>query len=538
MSDSTWSRREFLEFMGRTSLAAAVGAQLLGCTTPTPKTGFAGKLPFTPVAPSTDDTLSLASGLKYEVLLKWKDPLTRNGQNFGFNCDYTAYLPLRRDTPDHGLLWVNHESVDPIFITGWTEGKKRTHADVTKEMKEVGGSIVQIRKTEGRWQPVPNGFYNRRITALTKIPFVSERPIEGSTHAIGTLANCAGGVTPWQTILTCEENYDKFFGENVNENGAVTWKPGNDYVGWREVFKHPPEHYGWVVEVNPFSGDCKKLTALGRFSHECATTVIAPDGRCVVYSGDDASDECLYKFIPARAGSLEKGDLYVADTINGKWLSLNIESHPGLKNRFKDQTDCLINTREAARIVGATPLDRPEDVEIDPVSKAVFVALTNNKKKDNFHGSIMKIIEEKNDPRSLTFKASVFKTGGVATGFSCPDNLAFDRRGNLWFTSDISDKVVNTGEYTPFKNNALFYIPMSGSHAGEVFRVANAPMTAEFTGPSFSPDGRTLFLSVQHPGEGTTDLKNPLSHWPDGGAEIPKPSVIAISGESLDALVV
>lgn len=536
MSELLWSRRQFLEFLGRTTLAAAAGPQLLSCTTKT-STSASGKLPFTPLAPSKADQLQLAAGFKYDILLKWRDPLTRDGKRFGFNNDYTTYLPIRQDTPATGLLWVNHEYVDPLFITGWTKGKKRTKSDVTQEMKEVGGSIVHIRRENGAWRQVPYSLYNRRIDALTKIPFISERPIEGATHAIGTLANCAGGVTPWRTILTCEENYQDFYGESVIENGKKVRQPARNDVAWHEVYNHPPEHYGWVVEVNPFTGDAKKLTALGRFSHECATTVIAPDGRTVVYSGDDKADECIYKFIAARAGSLDKGELYVADTVNGKWLSLNVESHPELKKRFTDQTDCLINAREAARIVGATLLDRPEDVEIDPVTNSVLVALSNNKPKGNLHGSLLKIEEDKGDPRSMSFKASTFLAGGPKAGFSCPDNLAFDKKGNLWFTNDISDSVINTGEYTPFMNNGLYYVPMSGANAGKVFQIASAPVNAELTGPSFSPDFRTLFLSVQHPGEGTTDLKNPLSHWPDGGSESPKPCVVTISGDALDALV-
>ncbi len=335
----------------------------------------------------------------------------------------------------------------------------------------------------------------------------------------------------------CEENYDDFYGETIFSSGKKTWLPGSNYNQWRDYYPNPPEHYGWVNEVDPFTGKAKKLVALGRFAHESATVTLGNDGRPVVYSGDDHNNECLYKFISNKRGSLEHGELFVADVVNGRWLSLNRNQHPGLQKRFKDQTDVLIHCREAARIVGATLLDRPEDVEIDPNTKAVFVALTNNKTKGNLHGSIMKIVEDGGDHASLTFKASTFQTGGTSAGFSCPDNLAFDRKGNLWMTNDISDSVLNKGPYQPFGNNSLFYIPMSGKNAGEVIRVATAPMTAEFTGPSFSPDGRTLFLSVQHPGEGTEDLSRPLSRWPEGGTSMPKSSVVAISGPSLDALI-
>lgn len=530
------SRREFLEFMGRTTLAAGLAPALLSCThvsrSPTKPT-----LPFAPIAPSTKDEIVLADGFHYTRLISWQDKLNQNGLEFGTNNDYTAYFPLNASRPSEGLLWVNHESQDPLFISGWNKGQKRHRRDVVREMKSVGGSLLHIEEKDARWSLVPNSRYNRRLDAFTKIPLISARPIAGTKTATGTLANCAGGVTPWRTILTCEENYDDCFGETVYADGKVSWRPGSQYCEWGEFFKRPPEHYGWVVEVNPLTGSAKKLTALGRFSHESATVVVAGDGRCVVYSGDDHNDECLYKFIADKPGSLEKGELFVADTNNGRWLPLNYSTQPVLQQHFKDQTEVLIRAREAARLVGATLLDRPEDVEIDPKTRAVYVTLTNNKPKKNLHGSIMKIEETNGDHLSLTFKASTFMTGGPGSPFSCPDNMVFDQRGNLWMTNDISDKSLNKDEYVPFGNNSLFYIPLSGPAAGLAYRVATAPVTAEFTGPSFSADGRTLFLSVQHPGEGSTTRENPISRWPLGGNHLPKSSVVTISGPALDALV-
>ncbi|NJL24420.1 MAG: DUF839 domain-containing protein, partial [Calothrix sp. SM1_5_4] len=233
----------------------------------------------------------------------------------------------------------------------------------------------------------------------------------------------------------------------------------------------------------------------------------------------------------------KRASFFVADTANGRWLSLDRNKDARLRKAFKDQTELLIRTREAAKIVGATPLNRPEDVEIDPATRAVFVTLTNSKIKADRYGSILKIVEKNADPLSLEFSSSVFKPGGPETGFACPDNLVFDRKGNLWMTTDISGASMHKSGYETFGNNGLFFFPLSGPHAGQSFQVASAPKGAELTGPCFSPDGRTLFLSVQHPGEHHHARPEMESHWPDGGAAPPAPCVVAVSGPALDAII-
>lgn len=526
------SRREFLKFMGRTGAVVGLAPTLsfFGCTSVDTKQLH---LPFTPLPPSNKDEFILAGGFAYQILMRWKDPINSRGELFGFNNDYIAMIPI---TENEAYLWVNHESVNPIFVSGYIPGTPRTKKQVEIEQLAVGGSILKVKRDSSRapWKFVKNDPANRRITGKTKIPLISERPIAGSRTAIGTLANCAGGTTPWKTILTCEENYDLFYGELDYAKGGKR-NNKNSIFNWQNHFDYSPEHYGWVVEVEPKTGSAKKLTALGRFAHECATVVLAKDGRAVVYMGDDANDQCVYKFIADRPGSLEKGTLYAADIKNGRWLPLVWKGQKVLKENFKDQTEVLIRCREAAALMGATPLNRPEDVEIDPITGAVFVAQTNNKKKNDPHGSILKIEEDNKDYLSLTFKASTFLAGGK--GFSCPDNLAFDRKGNLWFTTDMSGSSMGKPPYTKFKNNGLFYVPMSGPHAGQPFQVASAPNDAELTGPCFSPDGKTLFLSVQHPGEESADISSLTSHWPDGGNAIPSPVVVTITGPALDALI-
>jgi len=155
--------------------------------------------------------------------------------------------------------------------------------------------------------------------------------------------------------------------------------------------------------------------------------------------------------------------------------------------------------------------------------------------KKNFHGSILKIIEKDNDPASLTFTHETFLTGGQDKGFACPDNMVFDPKGNLWFTTDISSDAIGVGPYEGLGNNGLYVFLRSGKNAGKVIRVATAPKDAEFTGPCFSPDNKTLFLSVQHPGEESPSATELTSNWPDGG--IPKPSVVTLTGPLLDKIV-
>ncbi len=500
-------RRNFLKFMGMSSLVA--GALTLGCSTSKHKTS-------SNLFPSLKDDLILGGGLTYHILIKTGDKITSTDV-FGSNPDYTAFIPLDKNS---GLLWVNHESANPLFVSG----KERTKENIIKERMMVGGSILHL-VNNGKWEVKLDSPFNRRINSDTPFIFSSNQVIAGSNKVIGTLANCAGGVTPWGNILTCEENYSEFLGERDFKTGKFTASREHQ---WDIFFPLPPEHYGWVVEINPKTGFGKKLVGLGRFAHECATVNQALDGRCVVYTADDKSDEHIYKFMAEKPGSLEKGKLYVADLEKGKWISLDRNDHQILKDNFKNQLEIQIFTRSAAKMVGATPLNRPEDIEIDPKTGNIFVTLTNNFAKGDYMGEILKIVEKNGDPLSLDFEASTFLMGGKNTGFASPDNLAFDNSGNLWMVTDMTGDLLGKDPYTPFGNNGLFKIPLTGPNAGSVIQMGSAPKEAEFTGPSFSPDFKTLFLSVQHPGEKSKSLQELTSHWPQGGDSIPSSAVVAI----------
>lgn len=518
------TRRDFLKFTGRGTalLLAASCASPLQRLNPT-------KAKLVELSPSIEDTLKLAPGFTSKVLIRWGDSINATGEQFGYNNDFIAYLPL--STTD-GLMWVNHEYIHPLFVSGHIIDNnfiRKTKEQCHSEMKAVGGSIIHIKKIKDEWVVLKDSIYNRRLDAFTEIPFSKNTEVYGKKIAIGTLANCAGGITPWNTFLTCEENYQNFFGEALYEkDGNRIHQNAKWNMGWDIHYSHPPEHYGWVVEIHPKSGEAKKLVSLGRFCHEGACTTKALDGRVVVYMGDDANDECFYKFISDTNDSLDSGTLYVASLESKSWIPLDLKN-PLLKNKFKNQTELLIRTREAAHLVNGTRLDRPEDCKIDPITGHIYLNCTNNVPAKRPFGSIHKFIEKNNDYGSLEFDHSIFIFGGEKSKICCPDNLAFDAKGNLWVTTDISEDEIGSEQYKIFGNNALFYIPMSGDQKGLAFRIIQAPNDAELTGPCFSQDGRTLFLSVQHPGAKTTDLKKLTSNWPDGGNQIPRPSVMAIT---------
>lgn len=542
-----YNRKEFIQFLGQASLGALVLPPFLtasGNSSTVVSTAFSVKdydklknVELTALLPSDKDDLLLAEGLDYHTVIRWNDPIN-DKDTFGYNCDFTCFIPLDENNPNDGLLWVNHEYVNTLYVSGYDAKVERTRAQVDKEMYHVGGSIVRVRKEGDKWHVVQGDAHNRRITAHTPIAFNWESPIAGKNNAMGTLANCSGGITPWNTFITCEENYDGFYGETIfDKNNNPTHRPSK-YYGWEKFYNNPPEHYGWVVEIDSISGAAQKHVALGRMAHECCTLYHLDDQRVVAYTGDDKDNEHLYKFVSSKPNSLKEGTLYVADTVNGKWLALDWDNNPVLQKNFKNQTEVLIRTREAAKLIGATELNRPEDIEIDPVTGNIVVSLTNNKSKGDFHGSILKLEEHNGAFDALTFKASTYLAGGEENGFSCPDNLAFDQSGNLWMTTDMSGSAMNQpeGPYMPFKNNSLFVVPRHGKDAGKIIRVASAPRDAELTGPWFSPDGKTLFLSVQHPGEQTKDINHPTSTWPFDGDNIPKPSVVAIQGPLIEKM--
>lgn len=467
----------------------------------------------------------------------------------------------------------------------------RAGPDVTREMCETeiaahGGSVIEIVRRGGSWAVRPDSHFNRRLTGDTPMevsgPAAGHKRLQTKADptgrlVLGTINNCAGGITPWGTYLMSEENINGNFGGKLAADHAETnnhkrmgvpggWYAWSRHIERFDVGQEPNEanRFGWIVEVDILdpSSTPRKRTALGRFKHEGAEAILAPDGRAVVYSGDDQRFEYAYKFVSKNAWRpndrawnlklLDEGTLYVArfnadGTVN--WLPLIHGQGPLTPaNGFDAQADVLIETRRAADLLGGTPMDRPEDFEPNPLTGRVYLTLTNNteRKPDqinaanpraaNATGHIIEITEPGGNFASTTSRWDILvKCGDPAKDtpswnpatsangwFGSPDNVAIDPAGNLWVATDGND---DTGAA-----DGLWSLGTDGSARGTGRAFFRAPAGAEVCGPKFSKDGTTLFLAVQHPGDtsGAT-FGNPGTRWPDFKPEMPpRPAVLAI----------
>lgn len=340
-----------------------------------------------------------------------------------------------------------------------------------------------------------------------------------------------------------------------------------------EDYRNEPNAFGWLVEIDPFRPDAApvKRTALGRFAHEGVVFAPAIEGKPLVcYSGDDAAFQFIYKFVSAKpyakakAGGhlLNDGTLYVArfnDDGSGDWLALCFGEN-GLtpENGFRSQAEILVNTRAAAKHAGATRMDRPEWGAVDPTTGAVYFTLTNNAHRKpeevdrvnpraaNHFGHIVRWTEADGNHAATRFHWDLFVIGGdqeegrdlngraLAENnlFACPDGLWFDADGRLWIQTDISDTALNKGRYEPFGNNAML---CADPKTGEIRRFLTGPLGQEITGVVTTPDSRTMFVNVQHPGAHTSADEFAQgclgSHWPDGGNAIPRSATLVITRE-------
>jgi hypothetical protein len=609
-----YSRRAALRGLGVTG-AAGLFVGLLGAHGSQAGEGQSS-LTFEEIEYGIQDGLQLAKGYRADVLIRWGDKLVKGApafdpsapsaaqqaMQFGYNCDFIGFLPLPQGSSasDRGLLCVNHEytNAELMFPDLTEENKldKLTADQVAVEMAAHGHSIAEIKKAgDGRWQVVEASRYNRRITATT--PMALTGPAAGSDRlktaadpaaktVLGTINNCAGGVTPWGTILICEENFNDYFGgdpEPLPEAAAfrrygIKGEPG--YAWWKyearfDVSKEPnePNRFGWVVEIDPFdpASTPMKRTALGRFKHEGATVVVNKSGHVVVYMGDDERFDYIYRFVskdkfdPANRAAnmklLEEGTLSVAKfSADGKlaWLPLVHGQGPLTEaNGFKSAADVMIETRRAADLLGATPMDRPEDVEADPVTGRVYAVLTNNAKRgydkidaanpraDNVAGHILELVPPGGKGKDADHAAAeygwdlflvagnplwgttLYGKGTSKNGWlACPDNVAFDPKGRLWIATDQGGAQKKFG-----LGDGLYGTDVAGDGRAVTRKFLAVPRDAETCGPCFTPDGKTLFIAVQHPGEGST-FAEPSTRWPDFDAKTPpRPSVIAIVKE-------
>ena len=599
------SRRGFLASAG-IGVAAAVTGQVAS-RRPVEAQGASA---FAPVKAANEDNLLLPPGYKHSVLIRWGDPLfpgaaeldpaaqtaARQERQFGYDNDFIGFVPLPAggSGATRGLLGVNHENARPELMWAAWDGK----AERTREMCEVevaahGFTVVEIaRGPRGEWTVVRDSALNRRITGMT--PMAVRGPAAGhalmrtsadpgGARILGTLNNCAGGATPWGTILTGEENVNNYFrGKAADPNAAkLLQRYGiagrGRYMSWGlyqdrfDLAKEPnePNRFGWVVEIDPYdpSSNPVKRTALGRYAHEGATVILAKDGRPVAYMGDDARFEYLYKFVaknrydPANRAAatalLDEGVLYVAkfhDDGTGEWLPLVQGQGPlTAANGFPSQAEVVINAGGAGDLVGATKMDRPEDVEPSPRTGKVYCALTSNDARKpeqvdkanpraaNKYGHILELIEDGGDHANLRFRWEILLLGGDpkdashgayyqgrtdVSPLAAPDNFAFDDQGRLWVATDGMDDTLGP-------NDAVFVVDTEGPLRGRALQFLSAPTGCEVCGPAFTPDNRTFFVAIQHPGlVDKATYASPGSRWPDYRPDMPpRPSVVAIYRE-------
>jgi uncharacterized protein len=611
-----FNRRDLLRgSLAVAAISATVGTRALAANEqPAKKTPLAS-FDFKEIEAGVDHTHHVAEGYDAQVLLRWGDPLfpdasafdpmnqsaEKQARQFGYNTDFVGYIPIEGSS-DHGLLVVNHEYTNEELMfpgLGVQDARDVNFSKMTKDLVDIemaahGGAVVEIRRQNGRWQVVRDSKYTRRITAETPMditgPAAGHARMKTSADTDGRkvrgmVNNCAGGVTPWGTWLSCEENFNGYFWGKIAEDHAEAknykrYGLGTPAYAWGkfhdrfDLAKEPNEanRFGWVVEIDPFDPNFvpKKRTALGRTKHEGAAGITNGDGRYVIYLGDDERFDYVYKFVTAgkvdpqnRAanfGLLDEGVLYVArynPDGTGAWLPM-VHGQGALTeaNGFRSQADVLIETRRAADLLGATKMDRPEDIEANPATNRVYVMLTNNTRRkedqvdaanpraNNAFGHIVEMMPEGGNHAATAFAwevlvkcgdpsvASVGATFSSETTkngwFGMPDNCAIDSQGRLWISTD-GNNAKATG-----RADGLWALETEGELRGTSRHFFRVPLGAEMCGPCFTPNDETLFLAVQHPGEAEegapASFENPATRWPDFKDGMPpRPSVLVVT---------
>lgn len=592
--EAALSRRGFMSgLLAFGSGAAAMAAGLA----PVRANAEGARFAFTPIAAQTDHTVHVPEGYDWQVLARWGDPLFTDApafdhatggdaasadRVFGENTDGMESFVV----DGRQLLVVNHEYTNrDVNLPHAEEGVPTSLEDVRKLQKLQGVTVMELREGDAGWEIVTDSPFNRRITHLT--PMRIAGPAAGhdllKTEAdptgkasLGTFNNCGSGKTPWGTYLTCEENFNGYFGATGTPElpdavaaGYARYgiKPegrGYDYHKWDARFDtaqepNEPHRAGWVVEIDPADPESTpvKHTGLGRFKHENAEVVLAPDGRVVVYMGDDERGEFLYRFVSdgtytpggPTEGLLDEGTLYAAkfhEDGTGEWLALTPES-----TGMASLAEVLIFAREAGSAVGATTMDRPEWVAANPHAAEAYCCLTNNKnrgvkpnaggdetpvggpnpRETNNYGQVVRWRPEGGDHAADGFTWDLYVMAGnpevypnnvyggsenITAGnmFNSPDGMAFDSAGIVWIQTDGDDS--NEGEFAGMGNNQM----LAGDPVtGEIARFLTGPRGSEVTGLTWSADRRAMFVGIQHPD----------APFPDGEGRLPRSSIVVVT---------
>jgi secreted PhoX family phosphatase len=614
---SRYSRRDVMKgALGFTAIAATVSPMAMAASRAAAQ--GASRFDFDEIEAGVGEDHVVANGYDADVLIRWGDPVTpgapafdvqnqtpgAQAQQFGYNADFIGTVPHPEapDDPNRLLLVNQHEYTNEELMfpgVGIQDEEDVSFAGMTEDLVNIemmahGGSIIEIRRGEdGKWSVVPDSRYNRRITAETPMrisgPAAGHGKMQTSadpsgTEVLGTINNCAGGITPWGTWLMAEENFHGYFWSDSQEPPSTETSddpatilnarygvPGKWYAWGKfhdrfniDAEPNEPNRFGWMVEVDPSDPASTpiKRTALGRTKHEGAMPAVNGDGRIAVFMGDDERFDYVYRFVTADAYDpenpdpdlLDNGVLSVArfnDDGTMDWVPLVHGEGPlTAENGFEDQGDVLIQTRRAADFVEATPMDRPEDVEPDENGR-IYVMLTNNTRRkpgdenaanpraENAFGHIIEIVAPEGDyaADSMTWEilvkcgdpsvAEVGATFSPATSengwFGMPDNCAVDAAGRLWIATD-GNSMEETG-----RADGLWALETEGEGRGTSKHFYRVPVGAELCGPWFANADEVLFLAVQHPGDGST-FEEPSTRWPDFAEGMPpRPAVVVVT---------
>jgi len=632
--NSAFSRRALLAGAGAGAAAVVIGGAVGGSAAPAAAApNGPGKLPFVPIAPvpNTVDDVVVPNGYSWKTIIRWGDPLFSTAdtfdpsnqtaelqaRQFGYNCDYLDVIA--EPNGKRGVLVANHEYTNENIMFPPAADEDEANAQRLVALASHGMTVADVtRSRKGEpWTYVIGGPRNRRVTPETVFAFTG--PAAGDpllqtvedptgTRVRGTFNNCAGGTTPWGTVLSGEENFNQYFkAAGTPEQQRYGIGGSGDFRGWANVdprydgvanpgYANEPNRFGWIVEIDPEDPTSTpvKHTALGRFKHEGANVHVGRDGHVVAYMGDDERFDYLYKFVSKhtmRPGSsagarafnktlLSEGDLFVArfdgdssaaeitgdGTLpsdgefdgSGVWIPLVVDGESKVSGMTT--AEVLVHTRLAGDAVGATKMDRPEDVEPNPVTGRVYIACTNNTNRGigdhpkadeanprtrNRYGHVIELTEAGGDVTATTFGWSILIVAGdpatdpttYFAGFppakvspiSCPDNVAFDADGTLWISTDGQPGTIGLCD-------GLFKVPLTGAERGHVQQFLSVPREAETCGPVIHDRDGSVFVAVQHPGE-DGDWSDQHSFFPDyvapgtlsggkwGG---PRPSVIQV----------
>jgi secreted PhoX family phosphatase len=351
------------------------------------------------------------------------------------NNDFTAYVPIAGSSTN-GYLSVNHEG---------------------SSTASSGVSML-----------------NLNFNPATKLWNVTAKNPVNFTPVVGTYNNCSGGITPWNTVITCEENTPT----------APTDSNNDGYLD-----------FGWNVEMDPATHTVKdqngdgtpdKLWKMGRFKHE--NVVVSADRRTVYEGADEGGSSYVYKYIATTAGNLATGSLYVlrlngplGTATSGIWIQVPNGT----------PTECNSVTATAGAL-GATNFSGVEDVEISPLDGRIYFTSKSNSRVYRFVDA----------PTAISgfevFIGGQDYTINYGTGTATEswrdgnDNLTFDTEGNLYVLQDGG------------RNHIWMVKPChtQANPAVELFAVT--PTGSEPTGMTLSPDNKFMFVSLQHPSSTNT----------------------------------